>query len=46
MFEIDSFAAGRLDELQTVMDQGQRLEAEEVELDKTDFLDAAHVDTG
>ena len=40
------FAAGRLDELQAIVDQGQRFETEEIELDQADLFDPGHFDTG
>src|SRR6266550_6363292 len=46
MLEINLHVPRRLDQLQTVMDEGQRFEAEEVKLYQTDFLDTTHVELG
>src|SRR5262245_2657053 len=44
MLDIHLHVPRRFDQLQTVMDKGQRFEAEEVKLDQTDFLDTAHIE--
>ena len=44
MLEINLHVPRRFDQFQTVMDEGQRFEAEEVKFDQADFLDAAHIE--
>ena len=42
VIEVDLLAAGRFDELQAIVNQGERLETEKVELDQADLFDPGH----